>query len=208
MGINLYLIDQRSPRIFTMAFPESGRVNRILRIERPEMQPPLMRPTRGRTDSRWALFSLIGGADTMSCVVRCIMGQFNPGSLDLIRVEAHGRLPGAVGSANSVQFGARMEAADIECFSQIATLWSHPYTGSPASPTTPINRLSPRIEFHCCRIVPGCDAMLQALANASLAYVLASSADQDVDLRRGRDRYAMEPPVFRFDPGASGAQPV
>ena len=208
MGISLHLIDQRSPRIFTMAFSESDRVNRILRIERPEMHPPLLRPSRGRTDSRWALFSLVGPADTMSFVVRCIVEQFPPGSLDLIRVEAHGTLPGAVGPADRVQFGNRMDTSDIACFSQIATLWSHPYTGSPTGPATPISRVSPRIEFHSCQIVHGCDTMLQALANAALAYVFASSADQDVDLRRGRDRFAMEPPVFRFDPGGSGAQRV
>ncbi len=144
----------------------------------------------------------------MDFVVRGILQQSNRGAVDLIRIEAHGSLPGAVTAAFSVQLGARMESSDVVCFNQIVSRWSHPYSGSPASPTTPINRVLPRIEFHCCRIVHGCDAMLQALANAAQAYVFASSADQDIDLRRGFDRYAMEPPVFRFDPGGSAPQGV
>lgn len=214
MGIILHLVDQRSPRGFTQAFSASHRVNRILRIERPLMQPPLLRPRPGtpprEIDPRWEYYSLVGPNDTMALVVRDIMHQYGSGPrwLDAIRIEAHGRLPGAFRPADRVQFGAGMEASDVAYFYPIATLWSRPYSGSPVSPTTAINQALPRIEFHSCQIVHGCDAMLQALANASGAYVFASSADQDVDLRRGQDRYAMEPPVFRFHPGGPGAQLV
>jgi hypothetical protein len=61
----------------------------------------------------------------------------------------------------------------------------------------------PRIEFHACAPVHGCDAILQALATAAGATVLASTVSQDVDTRAGSDPFAFEGPVFRFVPGGT-----
>jgi hypothetical protein len=216
MGINLHLVDQRSPRGFTLAFAENDPVNKILRIERPQLSPPLLRPRaatpRRQRDPRWALYSLIGPEDTMSHLVSSIMHQYSRAGLDLIRIEAHGEVPASSSIVEEVQLGAGMGLRgerNVGYFYPIALLWSHAYSGSPVRLETPMHQVFPRIEFHACEPVPGCNAMLQALANAARAYVFASAHEQTVDLTvpRGR-RFMLQGTVHRFYPQGPGAERI
>ncbi len=193
MAIQLHLIDRRSPRGFTFIPRARQATYPILRIPRSGQQP-----------DDW--FSLVGPEDTMVVVVSNILSQYGrpPGRLDVIRFEAHGIAPFVGAPVDRIDFASAMDATSVGAFSQIVALWSRPYRPGVASATA-YTSIVPRIEMHGCEPVHGCDAMLQALANAAQAMVFASSASQTVS-GHWRDMFAIEPPVFRFDPG--GSQPV
>ena len=199
MGINLHLVDQRSPRAFTVVIPARHSVNQILRMQRQGLT---------RRDLMYPLRSLVGPSDTMTDVVNNILSQYGPPRrlLDVIRIEAHGIVPQFSAIVAGVQFGSCMDNSTVSAFTRIRPLWRRAYAAVP--PSTPYDTVIPRIECHGCEPVPGCDAMLQALANAALAPVFASSAAQIVHAGPGQNPYAIEPPVFRFHLGGSGAQRV
>jgi len=200
MGLNLHLIDQRSPRGFTFistCVPARMRSNYpILRMQRPGIPPG---------HPMYAMMSLVGPSDTMDAVLTTILSQYRPNSLDVIRVECHGVAPYPGANVDTIEFGAIMNASTVSAFTRIRPLWSRPFAA--VTPGTVYNTVVPRIEMHGCEPVPGCNATLQALATAAQACVFASSASQDVNTSgRWQDMFAIEPPVFQFNPG--GSQPI
>jgi hypothetical protein len=196
MGINLHLVDQRSPRGFTVAVPRHNpRINKILR-----MQARLSSLGIGPAQDQYAMQSLIGENDTMAAVVTEITSQYSSQALDAIRIECHGiEIPGA--GVFGLRFGQSFNAGDTSQFRRIQPLWSSPY--SPVPLGTAYGNVVPRIECHGCAPVHGCNAILQALASAANAPVFASNESQTVHAARGTNPYAFEGAVWRFVPGAS-----
>ena len=194
MGINLHLVDQRSPRGFTVAVPRHNpRINKILR-----MQARISRLGIAPGHDQYALQSLIGEQDTMAAVVTEITSQYASQALDAIRIECHGIEIAGVG-VFGLRFGQSFNAGDTNQFRSVQPLWSSPYAPVPVS--TPYGSVVPRIECHGCAPVHGCDALLQALATAANAPVFASNESQTVHAARGAQPYAFEGAVFRFIPG-------
>ena len=197
MGINLHLIDQRSPRGFTEGVRyHDPRTNQILRMQ---TRLRRMRITSGHP--QYASQSLIGENDSMVAVMDEIRSQYGPPSrpLDVIRIECHGIDTGY--GVFSLQFGQRFNIGDANEFRRIHSLWSHPYSAVPVN--TPYSNVIPRIECHGCAPVHGCDALLQALATVANATVFASNVSQEVHAGRRENPYAFEGSVFRFVPGGN-----
>lgn len=140
----------------------------------------------------------------MSDVVRKIIQKIGRNRIEVLRIEAHGTITGPGILINAIQFGAAMDATTVRVFRSIMGHMSSFYSGPPIFDATPgrayYATVFPRIEMHCCRVVPICNSILQALAEAVHAPVFASSADQDVDARTGSDPFGFEGPVFRFEP--------
>ncbi len=179
MGIQLHLIDQRSPRGFTFipdVIPAGRRgTYPILRMSRPGLTPD---------SPMYAMMSLVGPNDTLVAVVNNILSQYGQARrLDVIRIEGHGRVAGVNNIVNAIEFSNLMDAATVTTFTRIVHLWSRAY--APIASGTSYDAVIPRIEIHGCQPVHGCDPILQALANASQAAVFASSAVQTVNLTRG-----------------------
>jgi hypothetical protein len=178
MGIYLHLIDFRSPRGFEIVVPEGHR-NAYQRMR-------------------------ISPNDSMQTVVSNILRQYNRPSdrhpLDVIRIEAHGDYQGGSAIVNKIKFGQAMDALTVDAFREIRPLWHVVY--QPDDHGVRYQSVIPRIEMHCCELVPGCNEALQALAVAAQAPVFASSLAQDVDARPGSDPFALERPgyIYRFNP--------
>jgi hypothetical protein len=198
MGVNLHLVDQRSPRGFTVAVPRHNpRINKILR-----MQTRLSGMGIERGHNLYAMQSLIGENDTMGAVVDEILSQYSSSSLDAIRIECHGiEIPGA--GVFGLRFGQSFNAGDTNEFRRIQPRWSSSYSPVPLS--TAYGNVVPRLECHGCAPVHGCNGILQALATAANAAVFASNVSQTVHATGGNP-YAFEGAVWRFVPGG-GARP-
>lgn len=202
MGMNLHLIDQRSPRGFTVAVPlHDPRTNEILR-----MRARLRRMRIASTDVRYALQSLIGENDSMADVVAEITSQYGSPRrpLDVIRIECHG-IEGPGGGVFGLRFGQSMNTGDVAAFRGIQSLWSRFYSVVEVSHPT-VESVIPRIECHGCAPVHGCNAILQALATAANASVFASNTSQEVHAGRRENPYAFEGSIFQFVPGGTGPE--
>jgi hypothetical protein len=143
---------------------------------------------------------MIEPTDDMSAVVQKMVRRLGNHRIHVLRIEAHGTITGIGTVVNTIQFGSAMNVATVSAFQRIRPLMSSSYSGPP---TGGINyrTVHPRIEMHCCQLVPLCNPILQALANAVHVPLFASSAPQDVDARSRHAAYRIEPPVTRFEPG-------
>ncbi len=141
--------------------------------------------------------------DTIAAVVTKLIRSCGTHRLNVVRIEAHGRVGTASAIVNGIDFGCDMNATTVRDFQQIRSLWSRDYVPAYLCSELVPNyypAFIPRIEMHGCEVVPGCNLTLQALANAANAPVFGSSSSQDVNANPGADAFAIEGPVFRFDP--------
>jgi hypothetical protein len=186
MGIYLHLVDLRSPRGYAVI--PTDHHSAFQRID-------------------------VAATDTMNSVVSRIFQFFgndrrNPHPLDMIRIEAHGT--NAQGDPNSsiidtIQFGAAMDVSTVGAFSRIAPLWHIAYRPD-CLESQEYRAVFPRIEMHCCGIVPRCNPILQSLANAARAPVFASRWLQCVSNEpcfgstAPASLFGLEGPISRFNP--------
>jgi hypothetical protein len=176
MGIYLHLVDFRSPRGFEIVIPAGYR----------------SAYQRMRVEAREPMGDLVGR------IFQNYRNRGNGHPLDVIRIEAHGIVHEPNLYVTEIQFGLRMDESTVGAFRRIRPLWHTPY--DPLQHAASHRLVFPRIEIHGCGAVPGCNGTLAALARAAGAPVFATPADQDVDARPGRDPFALEGQIFRFNP--------